>query len=543
MTLLDRQLALLPPTLARDIADASLRPDEVVDVSGDHVPVNGIRRNGRPYMFHSRYAAIREAERIAEAAAPAGCVVALGVGMGHHLRAIARRADRIVGVEPDVALLRSALSRVDLTDLLESSRLTLVTDCREEVLLGSIASRYVPGVHGALRVAELTGRIHAEQQQMTAVRGTLGRAIATLSDDLAVQARFGLAWTRNAVLNLTSAQPSTLPDLRGRSVIVAAAGPSLFDAIPTLALGRNPVIAVDTALPVLSAFDIRPRLVVSVDCQLASYHHYLCAGFPGVPVAADLSVTPSLFSRLREAIPLLSDHPLHRLFGHLGLGAPSVDARGGNVTQAAVDLAVRCGAEAVRLVGADFSYPDGETYPRGSYLHHLFAEHSNRLSPAQTLHVGFLAARPGLEPDPDCPSRLLQPLLCGYARNMERFADTLPVPVTQEPGRGIRLNLPGRPPPRRGRASEDTMSSPQEPPPTIPVRDILLRAGELFAAIHDRDTLLRSLDAEAPVVLLAARALLPPLTSLRSKDPDAPADELVARASQWTGSLILAALA
>ncbi len=543
MTLLDRQLALMPPALAREIGSASPRPDEVIDSSGDHVPINGILRDGRAYLFHSRYAALREAERIAEAAAPAGCVVALGAGMGHHLRAISRRADRIIAVEPDAALLRSALSRVDLADLLESNRLTLVTDCREEALLGTIASRYVPGVHGALRVAELTGRVHAEQQRMHAVRGALGRAIEQLSDDLAVQARFGLAWTRNAVLNLTSARPDALPDLRGHTAIVAAAGPSLYDAIPALALERDPIIAVDTALPVLSSFNIRPRLVVSVDCQLASYHHYLCAGFPAVPIAADLSVSASLFCRLRDAIPLLSDHPLHRLFGHLGLGAPDVDARGGNVTQAAVDLAVRCGAEAVRLVGADFSYPDGETYSRGSYLHRLFAACADRLSPAQTLHMEFLAARPGLEPDPNCSSRLLQPLLCGYARNMERFAGTLPVPVTQDPGRGVRLALPGRSVLRGGRVSEDTRSSPPVPGSEIPARDILNRAGELFAAIHDRQTLLRSLEAEAPAVLLAARALMPPITSLRSKDPDAPADELVARASRWTRSLILAALA
>ncbi len=541
MTLLDRQLALLPRDLARDIGSATLRPDEIVETSGDHVPVNGIRREGRPYLFHSRYAALREAERIAEAAASAGCVVALGVGMGHHLHAIARRANRIVAVEPDAALLRSALSRVDLTNLLESNRLTLVTDCREEVLLAVIASAYVPGVHGALRVAELTGRVHAERERMTAVRDALGRAIERLSDDLAVQARFGLQWTRNAVLNAARTQPAALPDLRGNTVVVAAAGPSLSDAAATLATGRDPIIAVDTALPVLISSGVRPRLVVSIDCQLASYHHYLCAGFPDVPIAADLSVTPSLFSRLPRPIPLLSNHPLHRLFGHLGLGAPSVDVRGGNVAQAGVDLAVRCGARAVRLVGADFSYPDGESYPRGSYLHHLFAVCSGRLSPAQTLHFGFLASRPGLEPDARRPSRLLQPLLCGYARNMERFARSLPVPVTQEPGRGIRLRLPEHPRSRDGGGPAEQTAGPTSPGTATPPRDVLRRAAELLAPVYDRDSLLRSLDAGVPAVSLAARALLPPLIALRSRDPEAPADELVARASRWTGSLMLAA--
>ncbi len=537
MTLLDRQLALLPPDIAREILSAPARPDEIFETSGDQVPVNGILRDGRAFLFHSRYAAVREARRIAGVAAAAGCVVALGVGMGHHLRALAERAERIVAVEPDAALLRSALSRVDLTDLLGSRRLTLITDCREEVLLELIAARYVPGVHGALRMAELPGRVGAEPQRMNEIRDALSRAVQSLSGDLAIQARFGLAWTRNAVFNLLRARPGPLPDFGGQTVVVAAAGPSLADAVGTLAEARHPIIAVDTALPVLQSHGVSPHLVVSVDCQLASYHHYLCAGFPRIPVAADLSVAPSVFSRLVQTIPVLSDHPLHRLFRHLGLRAPHADARGGNVAQAAVDLAVRCGAREVRLVGADFSYPDGQTYPRGSYVHHLFAGRCGRLTPAESMHYGFLARRPGLRPDPDRPSRLLQPLLCSYARNMERFAGTLPVPVTQEPGRGIRLDLP----PPRGSASAHR--SPDELRPTaVSPRDLLGSAEELFSTIADSASLLRGIDAQAQAVALAARALLPPLTCLRSRDPEADADLLVARASQWTRSTIRAAL-
>ncbi len=531
MSLLAQQLALLPAPLAQAVARSRARADEVIVESRDGLCINGLVHDSRPVLFHSRYAAAREADRIAESTAHAGYVVALGMGMGHHLVAIARRSARVVCIEPDPALVRSALERTDMTDLLRVGRLVIEASTTPDALVDQIAADYVPALHGTLACTELPGRVQADRDGMRAARAAVTSAIESIKNDLAVQARFGRMWMRNAILNLAGSTIRTLPDFGGSRVIVAAAGPSLEDAMHELADPLARTIAVDTALPVLSAHHVRPDLVLTVDCQSATYHHYLAACLPNVPMVADLSASPSVFSRMGSVLPVLSDHPLHGLFRRLGCAAPYVDARGGNVTQAAVDLAVRCGAGSIRLVGADYSYPDGATYARGSYLHRLFASVACRLAPQEARHYRFLLERPGLRRDTDRPSRLLQPLLLGYAASMERFAASLPVPVSRRQDRGVDLRLPLRPPNR------EPLREPFPPRRAEPPETILAEASRLFSEIRDPTTLQAALGSPNEPISYAARALLPLLAFLSAADPDADPAVLVSRARDETTAL------
>ena len=537
MSLLDRQIALLPASLAHAVAGSRARADEIVLESRDGLCVNGLVRCGRPILFHSRYAAAREAERIAGSTANAGYVVVLGLGMGHHVLAIAGRSARVVCIEPDVALVRSALERTDITDVLRSGRLVIETGTTPDALIDQIAAGYVPALHGALACTELPGRVQADPDAMGAMRAVVSSAVDAMKSDLAVQARFGRVWMRNAILNLPGSTIRALPDFGGSPVVVVAAGPSLEDAIPELADPLVRTIAVDTALPVLLGHHLRPDLVLTVDCQSATYHHYLAACLPDVPMVADLSASPSVFSRMRSVLPVLSDHPLHGLFRRLGCAAPYVDARGGNVTQAAVDLAVRCRAGSVRIVGADYSYPGGATYARGSYVHRLFASDASRLAPEETRHYRFLTERPGLHPDPNRPGRLLQPVLLEYAARMERFAAALPVAVSRRQGRGIDLRLP---------ASPSTREPPREPfaprAPRPPGR-VLADAARLFSGIRDPRTLQTALGSPNEPASYAARALLPLLTWLLAVSSDTDPAVLVRRARDETTAMLETAIA
>lgn len=536
MRLLQANVAELPTALARAIERADNRHDEVFVNARDGSPVNGLARPRRPALFHSGYAPLREAGRIADTAEGAGFVVVLGVGLAYHVRAISRRGRRVLLVEPDLRLLRSALERVDLTDLLRSGSLAIADP---DDLERAIPARYVPAVHGDLAVVELPGRVSAEPYAFVPLRDTIGRVVERLRSDLAVQAKFGLRWMRNTILNVPDAHALPLPAWEGRRVRVAAAGPSLADSIPELAAASSAaLVAVDTALPVLLANGVRPDLVVSIDCQLPTYHHYLAAGFPRIPVAAELSLPPSLFARFPVRHPLRSDHPLHTLLRLLGLDLPYLDARGGNVTQAAVDLAARLGAAAIGVYGADFSYPDGETYPRASYVHRLFDADASRLLPASTRHYGFLLDRPGVHRDEDEPTRWVQPLLSGYAEAFSAFTASLPTRVTRVAGRGIPV------------ASHDASSSatargdPHGPNARSPGARDLLRS--LRAAIHEvsqPSVFVRAVEhpsEEAPAA--AARALLPALTHLRATDEALPFDALLSLVRGFVDSYVDAAL-
>ncbi len=541
MNLLARQTALLPGPVAQAVNRSRARPDEITVESRDALPVNGLVRNGRQLLFHSRYAAAQEAARIAESTARAGCVVVLGLGMGHHLLAMARQSARIVCVEPDPALVRSALELTDLTGLLRSGRLVIVTSVSPDVLIDSIASSYVPALHGPLICVGLPGRLRAEPDRMSAARDAVSQAFESIRNDLAVQARFGRQWTRNAILNLIGANVGELPDFHGMPVVVAAAGPSLEDAMHEVAAPGVRIIAVDTALPVLTGYGVRPDVVLTVDCQSVSYHHYLAACLPDVQTVADLSASTSVFTHMRSVLPVLTDHPLHTLFRRLGYAAPYVDARGGNVTQAAVDLAVRCGAQEVRLVGADYSYPGGAAYARGSYLHRLFAAKASRLTPQETRHHRFIMERPGVHRDPEQPTRLLHPLLSQYASSMVRFAESLPVALTRRQDRGVDLRLArARDEPDGDRPASRTIEPARRPEPP---RAVLAEAARLFREIRHPRALQAALDAGSEPASFAARALLPFLTHLAATDPHADPAMLVHRATDETTELLEAAIA
>ncbi|MFW5883838.1 MAG: 6-hydroxymethylpterin diphosphokinase MptE-like protein [bacterium] len=536
MRLLQANVAELPSALARAIERADHRPDEVVVNARDGSPVNGIGRARRPALFHSGYAPLREADRLADTAGNAGCAVVLGMGMAYHIRAISRRGCRVLLVEPDLRLLRSALERVDLTDLLRSGSLT-ITD--PDDLDRAIPARYVPAVHGDLSVVELPGRVSAEPDAFVPLRDAVGRVVERLRSDLAVQAKFGLRWMRNTILNVPDAHAVPLPTWEGRPVRVAAAGPSLADSIPELAAASSSaLVAVDTALPVLLAHGVRPDLVVSIDCQLPTYHHYLTAGFPRIPVAAELSLPPSLFARFAVSHPLRSDHPLHTLLRLLGLDLPYLDARGGNVTQAAVDLVSRLGAAEVGVYGADFSYPDGETYPRASYVHRLFDANASRLMPASTRHYAFLLGRPGVRRDEDEPTRWVQPLLSGYAEAFGAFTASLPTRVTRVAGRGIPVARHEASPSATAHGAKHVAIS-RSPP----ARDILR---SLRAAIHEvsqPSVFIRAVGHPREETLAAAaRALLPTLTYLRATGEPLPVDALLSRVRGFADRYVDAAL-
>lgn len=542
MTLLDANLAALPDDLARAIEAAARRPDEVVVAARDGSQVNGLARPRRPALFHSGYSPLREAERLADTADDAGFVVVLGMGACHHIRAIAGRGRRVLVVEPDLRLVRSALARDDLTELLRSRSVALADP---DSIERDVSTRYVPPVDGDLAVVELPGRVSAEPDAFDPYRRALGRIAERLRTDLAVQARFGLRWMRNTILNIPAAHARTLPSWGGE-VHVAAAGPSLADALPDLAADAStPLVAVDTALPVMLAHRVRPDLVVSIDCQAATYHHYLTAGFPDVPVAAELSILPSLFAGLSVRHPVRSDHPLHTLIGALGLDAPYLDARGGNVTQAAVDLAARLGARKIRVFGADFSYPDGETYPRGSYVHRLFAASASRLAPLAGRHYGFLVDRPGVRRDRDEPTRWVQPLLSAYAERFGDFAAGLSVGITRVPGRGLALGVPAA---GTAEARPDRAGVPEAVggrAPGVRPRTVLERLRETMHAVSAPSRFTQALESPEGRPLesaLAARALLPALTHLRADGAAVSFDELLARAHERLNAYVVAAL-
>jgi hypothetical protein len=176
---------------------------------------------------------------------------------------------------------------------------------------------------------------------------------------------------------------------------VAAAGPSLDLQIPALKKRKETegkglfLIAADTSLPALLHAGIGVDAVISIDCQHISYYHFM--GLPAdLPLFLDLASPPLVASRAARPRFFSAGHPLTGYISRFWRPIPSLDSSGANVTCAALSLAETLGAGRIELYGADFSYPRGKTYARGTYIFPFFEGRQSRLAPLESLFSSFL---------------------------------------------------------------------------------------------------------------------------------------------------------
>ena len=231
---------------------------------------------------------------------------------------------------------------------------------------------------------------------------------------------------------------------------MTGAGPSLDEQIPEIARRTRDafLVATDTSLPALEANGIHPDFVVSIDCQIHSINHFLGASARQERLVMDLASPPLLGRLVSRSSFAASRHPLCALLARRWKPFASIDTTGGNVTHAAVSFADSLGAEQVIVYGADFSYPGGAPYARGTYLFDYFGCRSGRLLPTETSFFSFLfrAGDPVRERLPD-QVRYTTPLLMAYKENLEQLAAGMTAELIAVPGRGLALEL------RRGRSA------------------------------------------------------------------------------------------
>ncbi|MFP4551017.1 MAG: 6-hydroxymethylpterin diphosphokinase MptE-like protein [Spirochaetales bacterium] len=517
--LLGRNLEQLPTRVRELIKQAQRLPELVIREARNGALVLGLRRGGREMLFHSRYDPQREANRLA-ATVPAGaCVVAFGFGAGHHLTALIETKHRVIVVEPNLPLLRAALERADFADALSAGSLQIAVGTPIEVEL-QIRGHFVPGIDERLVVVELPGRVSCEPESFVAYRAIVRRLVEDYASDIATQARFAKRWMKNTLGNLsqlaiTERPLSRLPRLDSATVCIVAAGPSLTSQLEWIACHRESlvIVAVDTALPILTANGLSPDLVTSIDCQVASYHHYLVAAPVSTPVVVELSAPRALIAAAQACIPIGSSHPFHRFLHRMSLPFPTISTGSGTVTGATIELAHVMKAESLILAGVDSSYPRGELYPRGSYAHHFFDAHSTRLSPTEARMRGFLWSRPEVAAEGQVWTT---PQLRGYHHQLKRRLNHSPIAIYEMPGHGLPLGFPA--PTETALSPITKRFTPVEIGPLRPqlVAEVLTEFLRLTEGITDRESLERGFYAPerhgataaiVPVVLHASREL------------------------------------
>ncbi|MCL2558503.1 MAG: DUF115 domain-containing protein [Treponema sp.] len=355
---------------------------------------------GPARALHSTVNPQREAERLI-GRGPDGFAVFLGLGGGFAVEAALNisGAAFAIAIEFGAAGLAELFSARDYSGLLRDPRFELLLDPDDEQIESAIARRYLPAIYGGIKVFPLRPRIAPDPGPFERASNAAMRAIEAVSADYSAQTHFGMRWFSNIIRNALEARMDTVPAsfLGASEIAICAAGPSLDEQAP-LILARQKsrgeggalVICADTALPALLAHGIKPDAAVSIDCQHASCLHFMGSACRDIPLFMDISSPPELRGLSDFPFFFCGGHPLAAYLRMKWASLPAVDTSGGNVTYACLSLAHTLGARNIAIYGADFSYPGGRIYARGSYVFSLFESRQTRLSPLEAQAGAFL---------------------------------------------------------------------------------------------------------------------------------------------------------
>lgn len=297
-------------------------------------------------------------------------LIVVGAALGEVLDDLERAgaATRVVLVEPDAGIAALLLARRDLTPLITSGRLCVLTgpdyggaiNCGRFVDVTAPPTLIVSGVLVAHRAADAAAgeavarRLVAEAEaNADARRRFAGRYLLQTLANLPVIAREGDA----AALDGLAA---------GYPAVIVGAGPSLDDQLPALAAlqDRAVVIGADTVLRPLLAGGVRPHLLAGIDpAELNARHLSGVTALDDVFLAAEGSLHPSAFTGFagRTFTFKVSDHQPWPWLRAAGLDRGTLRAWGSVVTTA-FDLAVRMGCAPIVFAGLDLSYPVRRPY-------------------------------------------------------------------------------------------------------------------------------------------------------------------------------------
>lgn len=398
--------------------------------------------------LHSRFNPVREGERLSRQYIKGGMILAYGLGGAYHLLPLLsnKELSSLIIIENDPSVVKSILSLMDLSSLFLDKRVRLWISENPEDFKNTLLAKYVPVLSGDLQSISLRTRIERNPEFYHRLAEVVQESISAITDDYTVQTHFGKKWFINTLNNLEASEETTVTLKPVHKVQITAAGPGLEEQMPHLIRdrGKSTLIATDTSLPVLLANGLTPDMVISIDCQHISYHHFM-KGYPeNVPLVLDLASPPFLTRIAKNCFFFTSDHPFSNYVSKNFRQFPHIDTSGGNVTHAALSLAESLGAKHISLYGADFSYPYGKPYARGSYVFPYFQKSSCRISGIENQVMDFVLHNKSLNKEIfEGGFRYISKPMIHYKSSLEKKAENMSAYIENIRADGVYLKFSG----------------------------------------------------------------------------------------------------
>ncbi len=385
----------------RDLADQLERTSsEPAQCQWVKTPEGPLSATSRGRSLASRHRPMEEARRLVDRVdlVEHPVIVVMGFGVGYHVRVLAEQMGKrgaVIVFEPDLALLRAVLERVDHSAWIEQSNVIILTDPGDRARLSSAMlgaeSMVVMGLEflehppSRPRLGEMSGQVTALFRDYvdtcrTTMVTTLLRSVDTV---------------RNQMLNLHHyvAGPGVAPlqgVAAGHPAVIVSAGPSLQRNIARLAepgvRDRCVIIAVQTTLKPLLAMGVKPHFVTALDYHRISqrfYEELTAEDVEGATLIADPKANPVILDSFPGVVRCFSAGFLDRLLGPLKREMGELP-NGATVAHLAVYLARFLGCDPITLIGQDLGFTDGLYYAPGNAIHDVWAP---ELGPFNTVEM------------------------------------------------------------------------------------------------------------------------------------------------------------
>jgi hypothetical protein len=230
------------------------------------------------------------------------------------------------------------------------------------------------------------------------VRSVIKKIIDKKAADRATINAFGNLFLRNALHNLDNFRhccPVSFLSgkFSGRKAVIVSSAPSIEDSIENLKRHEHSlyIIAVDSALPVLSSYGIDPDFVISIDPQPRIREHFL-GHEPGRQIHIFSIVSPPELVYRYKGFLSGNSHPVSQIINGLyPQWNSSIDSGTGSVAGDAFNFAVLAGFECIAMTGFDFSFPGNLIYARETAYQKRYSLYfSSRFKTAETFNAGYI---------------------------------------------------------------------------------------------------------------------------------------------------------
>ncbi|TGL56349.1 DUF115 domain-containing protein [Leptospira ognonensis] len=369
---LEINLSCLSENLALKISNSETLGNLLISKTGQvTIEIDGI-------FLHSKHDPIKEAERFISELPYDGenrIYLLFGAGLGYVLPGILKKSNaHVIWIEPHPFLLKEALKLNDYHDFLKSESLIIISDIEsEEILLQAFKGKATYPI----TFVPHRSSFHWREKEYSKLKFLAEQHFHKKDVNLATLTRFEKIWAKNLCFNLAdliSMKPiqRLFTIANEGKILVAGAGPSLYESAEQIKKYREHfvLIAVDTALPVLSHFEIDPDLIYSVDPQVLNSQYLESYTGNGILIFDPTSTYVSL--RLeqgpKKGFFSSSPFPLIKLIEETAKEPIGDVPFGGSVSTNAASLGTLMGAKQTYLVGQDLSFTKGWAHSKGAIM-------------------------------------------------------------------------------------------------------------------------------------------------------------------------------